>query len=68
MGAAAVAAACEALEHRAGEGCVPAPEELDRLAIEVERAGAALRSRLSYARRVVKETSNRIRRRRPPRV
>jgi two-component system, sensor histidine kinase and response regulator len=47
MGAKAVAAACEAFEHLAGEGRMPAPDDLDRLSAELERAGAALRSRLA---------------------
>ena len=46
MGAQAVAAACEALERIATEGRVPAPEALERLSVDLERAGAAVWSRV----------------------
>ena len=47
MGATTVAAACHALELVAVQGGMPAPEALERVAVEVERAAAAMRSHLS---------------------
>ena len=46
MGAKSVADACQALELLAGEGEMPAPEALERISAELERAAAALRSHL----------------------
>jgi len=47
MGASAVAATCEALEHAAGQGRMPAPDVLERLSFELDRAAEAMRSQLT---------------------
>ena len=59
MGAAALAAECEALEAAAGAGRMVGPGALDRLAAELQRAAAALRAHTSGLRDGIVEPDGR---------